>query len=156
MLSGWRGLVYKEWTIQTTINLATGTPETPIYYGATASGSGLTGTIRPNVSGSPYANLKQGYFLNSAAYSQPKGTWGNAGRNSIEGPNLFSMDASMNRTFRLPHRTTLDAQLNASNVLNHVSYSGYNTTFIPGSTSFGAPLGARGMRSMSLQFRVRF
>jgi hypothetical protein len=66
------------------------------------------------------------------------------------------MNATMQRTFRLHDRYTLDAQLSANNVLNHVVYSGYNTTFIPGSPSFGAPLGANGMRSVQLQFRVRF
>ena len=66
------------------------------------------------------------------------------------------MSASMNRTFRLHDRYTLDAQLNAANVLNHVVISGYNTTWIPNSHTFGAPLGAKDMRSVSVQLRMRF
>ena len=156
LMTGWKGAIYKEWTIQTSINAATGLPETPIYAGAIASGTGVTGTVRPNIVGSPYANLQPGYFLNASAYAVPVGTWGNARRDSIQGPNQFSMSAAMNRTFRLHDRYTLDATLNASNVLNHVVISGYNTYYIPGSTTFGAPTGANGMRSMSVQLRMRF
>jgi len=159
LMSGWKGLAYKEWTIQTSINAATGTPLTPIYGGASVTGTGVSGPIRPNVSGSPYANLTPGFFLNSGAYSAPSGAWGNAGRDSIKGPDQFSMNASMNRTFRLHgahDRYTLDAQLNATNILNHVVISGYNTTWIPGSATFGQPTNANGMRTVTVQFRLRF
>jgi trimeric autotransporter adhesin len=165
LMSGWKGAIYKEWTIQTAINSATGLPETPIDAAATASGTGVTGTIRPDVVGSPYASLQAGYFLNAAAYAAPAaGQWGDARRDSIAGPNQFSMSASMNRTFRLHDRYTLDATLNAANVLNHVVISGYNTTWTPpavspvslGNRTFGAPLGANQMRQISVQLRVRF
>jgi hypothetical protein len=62
----------------------------------------------------------------------------------------------MNRTFRLHDKYTLDAQLQASNVLNHVVYTGWNTYWAPGSATFGAPTNANGMRQISLQFRMRF
>lgn len=157
LMSGWKGAIYKEWTVQTSINAGSGLPGTPIYGGATVGGTGVTGTIRPNLAGSPYSNLKPGYYLNPAAYVAPAaGQWGNARRNSIAGPNEFGMSASMNRTFRLHDRYTLDAQLNAANVLNHVVISGYNTTWIPNSHTFGAPLGAKDMRSVSVQLRMRF
>jgi trimeric autotransporter adhesin len=171
LMSGWKGAVYKEWTIQTSINTASGTPLTPIDGGTTVSGTGVTGSVRPNLVGSPYANVQAGYYLSPAAYAAPSGSWGNARRNSIEGPDQFSMNASMNRTFRLHDKYTLDAQLNATNVLNHVVISGYNTTWTPPvlqscgtgggtcsvpSRTFGAPLGAGGMRAISLQFRMRF
>ncbi|HEY4379105.1 MAG TPA: carboxypeptidase regulatory-like domain-containing protein [Acidobacteriaceae bacterium] len=159
LMSGWRGAIYKEWTVQTSISAASGTPLTPIYAGAIASGTGITNTVRPNLIGSPFANLKAGYFLNPAAYAAPAGDWGNVRRDSIPGPNQFSMDASMNRTFRLHgmhDRYTLDAQLNASNVLNHVAFGGYNTSWIPNSTIFGTPSGPKGMRSISVQLRMRF
>ena len=157
LMSGWKGAIYKEWTVQTSINAASGLPLTPIYGGATVGGTGVTGTIRPNVVGSPYASPGAGYYLNPAAYVAPAaGQWGNARRDSIAGPNQFGMSASMNRTFRLHDRYTLDAQVNASNVLNHVVISGYNTTWIANSRTFGAPLGAKDMRSMSVQLRMRF
>jgi trimeric autotransporter adhesin len=156
MLSGWRGAIYKEWTIQTAITAASGMPLTPIYAGAIASGTGVTGTVRPNLVGSPFANVQPGYYLNPAAYAVPVGAWGNVRRDSIPGPYQFSMSGTMNRTFRLHDRYTLDAQLNANNVLNHVVITGYNTAWIPGSPTFGAPSSANSMRSVSIQLRMRF
>ena len=164
LMGGWKGALYKEWTLLAALNAATGLPETPIYAGATASGTGVGGTIRPNLVGSPYANLQSGYFLNANAYAAPVGGWGDARRDSIRGPNQFGLNATMSRTFRLHDRYTLDTQLAANNVLNHVVISGYNTTWIPPSATlgsafisqFGAPVGANQMRSVSLQLTVKF
>jgi hypothetical protein len=94
--------------------------------------------------------------VNINAYAAPSGVWGDARRDSITGPNQFSLNASMARTFRLHDRYNLDARLDTSNTLNHVVYSGWNTTYIPNSTQFGAPTGANGMRSMSITMRLRF
>jgi len=157
LMSGWKGLAYKEWTVSTTITLASGLPETPIYGGAVVSGTGFTGSIRPNVTGvSPYAGLLPGYHLNPTAYSVSSGQWGDARRDSITGPNQFSLNATMQRTFRLTKRYNLSAQIDATNVLNHVTYTGWNTTYIPGSTQFGEPLNANTMRTMQVTMRLRF
>jgi len=157
LMSGWKGLAYKEWTVQTTISLASGTPETPIYGGASISGTGVTGAIRPNLTGvSPYSGLAAGHHLNLNAYSVPSGQWGNARRDSITGPNQFSLNASMDRTFRLHAKYNLETRLDATNVLNHVTFSGWNTQYIPNSTQFGAAVGPNAMRSMSVTMRLRF
>lgn len=157
LMSGWKGAVYKEWTIATAITAATGTPETVICSTCISTGTGITGSVRPNaVASSPYAGAPAGYRLNATAFAAPAGTWGNLRRDSIEGPDEFSMSATMNRTFRLHDKYTLDAQLQANNVLNHVVYTGWNTYWAPGSATFGAPTNANGMRQISLQFRMRF
>jgi len=157
LMTGWKGVAYKEWTIQTTINVASGTPQTPIYGGASVTGTGVSGAIRPNLTGvSPYSGLAPGYHLNQAAYSVPSGQWGNARRDSITGPNQFSLNMSLDRSFRLHTRYNLETRLDAVNVLNHVTYSGWNTTYIPNSTQFGAAVGPNGMRSMSITMRLRF
>jgi hypothetical protein len=62
----------------------------------------------------------------------------------------------MARTFRLSKEYNLDARIDASNVLNHVTYTGWNTTYIPGSLQFGEPLSANSMRKMSITMRLRF
>jgi hypothetical protein len=156
LMSGWRGAIYKEWNVQTTISAGTGLPETPIYFGASAEGAPVTGTVRPTLTGAPIYSAVPGYFVNVNAYGAPAGVWGNARRDSIEGPDQFSMNMMLLRTFRLHDRTSLDAQLTANNVLNHVVYNGYNTTWTAASTTFGAPTSANSMRTVALQFRVRF
>jgi hypothetical protein len=156
LMSGWRGLAYKEWTVSTTIKLASGMPETPIVSGATVVGGGAnSGTIRANYVGGPVHLNSPGVFLNAAAFAAPAaGEYGTARRNSITGPNQFSLNATMQRTFRLSKRYNLSAQLDATNVLNHVMYSGWNTTV--GSTQFGAPAGTNGMRTIQITMRLRF
>jgi trimeric autotransporter adhesin len=156
LMSGWRGAIYKEWTISTSINAATGLPETVICGTCLATGSSAGGSVRANILGSPYAGAPAGFRLNSANFAAPSGAWGVSRRDSIAGPDQFSMNANMQRTFRLHDRYTLDATLNATNVLNHVVYSGWNTSWSPLNKSFGAPAGAMGMRSISLVFRMRF
>jgi hypothetical protein len=155
LMSGWKGLAYKEWTVSTTIKYASGLPETPIVSGAMVAGAANLGTIRANYVGGPVHLNSPGVFLNAAAFAAPAaGQWGTARRDSITGPNQFSLDARMARTFRLSKRLNLSAQLDATNVLNHVVYSGWNTTV--GSPQFGAPGGTNGMRTMQITMRLRY
>ena len=99
--------------------------------------------------------LRRDRSLNPAAYSAPlAGQWGNAGRNSITGPMQFSLNASIGRTFRLKDRLNLDLRVDSTNALNHVSYTGWNTTV--NSSQFGLAAGANAMRSLQTTLRLRF
>jgi hypothetical protein len=82
------------------------------------------------------------------------GFWGTAGRNSITGPSQFTLDTSLNRTFRPSARFFLDAKVAATNMLNHPVFTGWNTTV--NSTQFGVPLTANAMRSLETSLRLRF
>ncbi len=53
LMSGWKGLAYKEWTVSTTIRYASGLPETPIVGGAMVAGAANPGPIRANYVGGP-------------------------------------------------------------------------------------------------------
>jgi hypothetical protein len=154
LLSGWRGLIYKEWTILSVITFGTGLPETPLDPVA-IPGTGYTGIVRANYTGAPvYQSPGPGYHLNPAAFAAPNGQWGDARRDSITGPDQFSLNATMARTFRLHDRYNLDIQLAASNALNHVTYSSWVTSV--GSQLFGTAAGPNGMRSAQLTMRLRF
>jgi hypothetical protein len=56
----------------------------------------------------------------------------------------------------LTDRLNLDLRVDATNVLNHVTFQNWNTTF--GSTQFGLPnpTAANAMRSLLTTLRVRF
>ncbi len=157
LMSGWRGRLLKEWTVLTNIAAGTGLPETPVYFEA-VPGTGFTGTIRPDRTGAPLSsdNTPQANLhLNAAAYVAPTaGQWGSAGRYSITGPSQFSLDASLARTFRPSARFYLDVTLDATNLLNHAVFTGWNTTV--NSTQFGLPVAANPMRSVELRMRLRF
>ncbi len=154
LLSGWRGRAFKEWTVLAQVNAGSGLPQTPVYL-APVPNTGVTGTIRPDRTSAPLYTASAGYFLNSAAYATPaSGQWGNAGRNSIRGPATFTMNAALARTLRLHGNYSLDLRLEADNVLNHATFTGWNT--ITNSTTFGLPASVNAMRSVQLNGRFRF
>ena len=154
LLTGWKAAFVKEWTVATLITAGSGLPETPTIPLPT-SGTGFTGALRPDYTGAPLYNPPAGLFLNPAAYSTPlPGQWGNAGRNTINGPAQFSLNASLGRTFRVNDRLNLDLRLDSANALNHVVFNSWNTTVT--SAQFGLPTSANNMRSVQTTLRLRF
>jgi hypothetical protein len=155
LLTGWKGTLLKEWTMASALTVGTGTPLTPTITGV-VPGTGVTGNLRPNATGASITAAPAGLFLNPAAFQAPaSGQWGNAGRNSITGPKQFSMTGTLQRTFPWGDRYNVDLQVNATNVLNHVTYTGFNTN--TSSTQFGLPTtNPNGMRVLTTTVRVRF
>lgn len=156
LLSGWRGRVLKEWTVLTQVTAGSGLPETPVYL-APVPGTGVTGTIRPDRTSAPLYTASNGYFLNSEAFATPvTGQWGSAGRNSIRGPASFSMNAALARTLRLHGNDSLDLRIEADNVLNHATFTAWNTVWATDSPTFGLPASVNSMRNVQLSGRFRF
>ncbi|GGH04459.1 carboxypeptidase regulatory-like domain-containing protein [Silvibacterium dinghuense] len=158
LMGGWMGRVYKEWTILNTIAAGSGLPETPVYL-ATVPGTGFSGSIRPDRTSAPLYTAPAGRFLNPAAFAAPQsGQWGSAGRDSITGPDQFTFNTSLSRTFRPSQRTYLDIRADATNVLNHAVYASYNVTVDPTTTNslFGVPASVNAMRSLQITARLRF
>lgn len=154
LFNGWRGRAFKDWTITNQLNVGTGLPETPIYLAA-VPGTGFTGIIRPDRTGAPIYRNQGGYFLNATAYTAPAiGQWGDAGRNSITGPDQLTLNTSLARTIRLRDPMNLDIRIDADNVLNHVNFTTWNSTV--NSSTFGLPTSANGMRTLETTLRLRF
>lgn len=154
LLSGWRGAAYKEWTVLVNVGESSGMPETPIDP-VVVPGTSSSGIIRANYAGGAvHGSYGNGVFLNPAAFVAPTTGFGNARRDSITGPSQFGLGGSVSRTFRLHDRFNLDARADVTNALNHVAYSGWNTTV--GQPLFGTANGAGGMRSMTVTLRMRF
>jgi hypothetical protein len=154
LLSGWRGTLFKEWTVMTKLTAGSGLPATPTFLDA-VPGTGVTGPIRPDVTGAPIYAAGPGHFLNAAAYAAPAaGQWGNARRNSIIGPNEFTLDGALARTFRLMGTKNLDVRVDATNPLNHVTYTTWVTVL--NNRTFGLPAATNPMRSLQVTARLRF
>jgi hypothetical protein len=154
LLNGWKGALFKEWTLATTINAGSGLPVTPSFFAPTP-GTGYTGYLRADATGaSPYA-APAGLLLNPAAFTAPAaGQWGNAGRDSMIGPAQFTLNGSLARTFRWGDRMNVDLRFDVNNALNHVTFIGLNT--IVNSPQFGSPNAANQMRSVLTTLRWRF
>lgn len=154
LLSGWRGRLFKGWMFTLNVSEGTGLPLTPTYL-VPEQGTGVVGAVRPEYTGAPLYKAPSGLSLNPAAYAPPPpGQWGDAGRNSITGPSVFTMTASAGRTFRLSDRLSGDLRIDSTNTLNHVTFTSWNTVY--GNAQFGLPTAANAMRSLTTGFIVRF
>ena len=153
LLTGLKGRLVKGWTFTSQLTSGSGAPFTPIYL-TSVRGTGVTGTIRADRTGAPL-QAPPGFYLNPAAYAPPgSGHWGTAGRNSSTGPAQFSLNAGVSRTFPWGERLNLDWRIDATNVLNHVTYATVNA--LVGSPQFGLPTRANAMRKLQTSLRLRF
>jgi hypothetical protein len=160
LMSGWRGRLLKEWTLLGTVSAGSGLPETPIYPVA-VPGTGYTTVVRPSLTGASIYGASGATHINAAAYEAPAtGEWGTAGRDSITGPNQFTLNSSLARTFRPHGKTYLDLTLSATNLLNHPAFTNWDAIWNGASASsqqqFGRPLAAGAMRSLQTTIRLRF
>ena len=155
LLRGWKGALAKDWNFSSSLSLGSGQPLTPIVANRVTSGTGLSGTERAEFLGGSLAPVAPGYGFNPAVFGEPpSGQWGDAGRGIIIGPGSFGFNASAGRVFRLNERRSFDLRFDATNLLNHVVYTNWNTTL--GSTQFGLPAAVGGMRTFQAILRFRF
>ena len=143
------------WQISSILSISSGFPRT-VTTGRDQANTGA-GSDRPNRGGDP--NLPRGdrsidRWFDTSAYSlEPLGTFGNAGRNNVFGPGIFSWDASLLRNFRTGRGTTLQFRAEAFNLPNHPIWAEPNTSFT--SPNFGRISNTR--RPMrELQFGLKF
>lgn len=154
LMGGWRGALFRGWASEFQLNIGSGLPLTPVYFAA-VKGTGVTGNMRPDVTGASITDAPPGLFLNPAAYRLPaEGQWGNAGRNSITGPLQFSLNSSLVRNFLWRDRYSCELRIDAMNLLNHVTVTSWNT--MVGSAQFGLPAAADTMRTIQITLRFRF
>jgi Carboxypeptidase regulatory-like domain len=157
LVQGWKGALLKDWTFTNNISVGSGIPLTPTVGGirAVTGGTGITGAVRANATGLAANDAPAGEPFNFAAFTLPlSGQWGTAGRNTIIGPNQFSLNASLGRVFRVGERHNIDLRFDANNALNHVVFRSFNTTI--GSNNVGLYAGPNAMRSMTATLRFRW
>ncbi len=154
LLTGWKGRLVKGWTFSSQLTSGSGMPFTPVYL-ASVGGTGVTGRSVPT-SPERHRGAPSGFYLNPAAYAPPApGRWGNAGRNSVTGPAQTRTERRHLRgRSRGAAELNLDWRIDASNVLNRVTYAGVNA--LVGSPQFGLPTLANPMRRLQTSLRLRF
>jgi hypothetical protein len=153
LIDGVKGALLKGWTVTSQLTAGSGLPFTPVYL-APVPGTGVTGSLRPTLTGATLTP-PTGYYLNPDAYAPPSvGQWGNAGRNSAIGPAVFTFNAGVARTFQWTERLSFDWRLDFTNVLNLETYTGVNN--IIGGPQFGLPSLANTPRKVLSTMRLRF
>jgi hypothetical protein len=173
--SGFMNQIIGDWQIAGVFSAATGN-----YYTATdivsVSNSDCGGTVgfycsRPARVGDPNGKpCIPGTLFNTCAFADdltipgivPAGTFGDAGRNIIEGPGYKTWDTSFVKQFPINEQKHLEFRAEFFNILNHVNYlfgqfgaiSAEPTPLELGQSGFGFPLSARAPRQ--IQFALKF
>ena len=84
------------------------------------------------------------HWFNPSCYAlQPIGTYGNAGRDSLLGPNLWGVDAALlkdTKVTRISDQFTVQFRAEFFNILNHPTFQNPNSTIFAG-TAFNASAG---------------
>jgi hypothetical protein len=155
LMTGWKGQLVKDWTIMSTIQVRSSSPMTATVGGNQVSAGSVSQTVRADATGIPLQPGPAGLLFDPAAFAVPAaGTWGNAGRDTIPGPLVVSLNASAGRVFRLGERRSMDLQLRSTNALNTVVINRWNTQL--NNNTFGQPTGVSAMRSVTASLRFRF
>ena len=94
-------------------------------------------------------------WFNTSVFARPaSGTFGNAGRNIINGPGLVNLDTAVVRVFRLTERFQLQFRGQAYNTLNHPNFNYPNAT--RDSAAFGSISSAGDPRILEGALRLIF
>jgi hypothetical protein len=149
-----------DFTISGIVQMQSGRPFTvallpEVDNSNTGRGSlGFGGNDRPNVNGNAAAtNQGPAQWFNTAAFSMPAfGTFGNAGRNILEGPGYQNVNLALLKRVPLRGRTSLQLRAEAFNLLNRTNFDLPDNFY--GSPTFGQILSAGSPRH--IQFGARF
>ena len=150
--------IFGDWQWSGNIAFATGMPFTARVLGSfTDVASGVNGTLRANATGQPVSlsDPTVAEWFNTAAFVvPPAGTFGDAGRNTIEGPHTFSVNMAMAKTFTMGDTKAFEVRLQATNVFNNPQFTTIDT--VVNSPTFGRVVGVGGMRKLQFLARFRF
>jgi hypothetical protein len=154
--SGWSGRLLRNWSLSGSITAETGIPLTARVLGNTAElaqTSGV-GSDRADATGEP-VTAGTGYFNLAAFTVPPHGEFGDAGRNTIPGPDMLAVNMAFGRSFQFGDtRRRLEFRFEANNIFNQVSVTNINT--VVNASTYGLPISAAAMRTCDVVMRFRF
>jgi carboxypeptidase family protein len=113
--------VFKGWKTAGTLRLTSGNPFTPLI---SFDNSGTSTFLdRPNVLGDPRSHLSRTELYSAGAFEiPPRGSFGNAGRNSLTGPGLNNLDISISKRFQLTDERYIELRTDVFNLFNHPNF----------------------------------
>jgi hypothetical protein len=124
---GLANLFTRNWHLSTIYQVQSGFPLTISVFGDTANSGVVLGEnpIRADVTGQPIfgagAHTPDAWF-NTAAFATPAAfTFGDAGRNTVYGPGMQTLDFALAREFSLAERARFQFRAEFFNALNHVN-----------------------------------
>jgi hypothetical protein len=159
---GWVSTVLTGWETHGIITLQSGRPFTVALLsdidnsGTGRSILGFGANDRPNVAGNPeISNPTPDRWFNTTAFGfPPPGTFGNAGRNILDGPGFQNVNASLMKNTRLTEGVNLQFRTEVFNLLNHPNFN-LPDNFL-GSPTFGRISSARDPRHIQFGLKLLF
>jgi hypothetical protein len=159
---GFAGKLLNGWETFGIITLQTGRPFTVALLsdidnsGTGRSILGFGANDRPNLVGNPeLSNPTTSQWFNTAAFAfSAPGTFGNAGRNILDGPGFQSVNASLVKNTHFTERVNLQFRAEAFNLFNHPNFN-LPDNFL-GSPTFGRITSARDPRHIQFGLKLLF
>ena len=115
------------------------------------------GLDRPNLLHSPGRGERSAdQWFDTSAFAIPAPyTFGNAGRNILIGPGLFTVDFSVARRFKLSERVYLSFEAQAFNIMNHTNFD-LPQAYVDEPSTFGHIFSAKPPRQLQMAVRLHF
>jgi carboxypeptidase family protein len=151
------------WQVSGVATIQSGNPYTAAVLGnlSNKGGTAAISNLRANATGQPVtlpvAEETTQRFFNTAAFSLPlPGEFGDAGRNTIPGPDLVNFNMSLDRFFTLSQEKGIrgDFRVSSNNIFNTPNWNGLAT--VVNGQGFGRITSVRAMRSVTFMLRFRF
>ena len=163
--------VFGDWQWSGDWAIASGLPFSPQVIGNFSEvNTGTNGTLRPDLTGQPIALPSPSVlqWFNTAAFCSPSSTlrpcplglvppgqfFGDAGRNSIEGPGSLVFDMAFTRVIPMGDVRVLEFRAQMTNIFNTPQFTGIDAN--ASSPSFGQVTSVGSMRKIQMQARFRF
>jgi hypothetical protein len=159
---GWASTLLSGWQTFGIVTLQTGRPFTVALLpeidnsGTGRSALGFGANDRPNLVGDPnLSGRSPERWFNTSAFAFPApGTFGNAGRNILDGPGFQNVNASLVKNTTLSERLNLQFRAEAFNLFNHPNLN-LPDNFL-GSPTFGRISSARDPRHIQFGVKLLF
>ena len=155
LLNGMRGALFKGWTFTSQLTTGSGLPLTPVYLTPVPAPASPARSA-PICTGASTPTLPGGLLSESGGIRGAGGRPLGQRRPQLD-PRPGAVLAERRRRRGRScwgDRLNLDWRIDATNVLNRVTYASVNT--IVGSPQFGLPIGRTTMRKVQTSLRLRF
>lgn len=141
--NSWKNLLIANWQLSTIVTAQSGLPFTPQLSYNPANDGDSRNPVRPswnpNFTGNVILGGANEYF-NPLAFIQPlPGTYGNVGRNVLQGPSLVEADLSLAKRFSLSERVGLQFRAEFFNFVNHTNLNTPNPVVYTAATGGPSP-----------------
>jgi hypothetical protein len=156
--------IFGNWQYSGVATLESGTPYTALILGNVSNnvgGAAPFASLRANVTGAPVtlpaSQQSTLEYFNTAAFTLPApGEYGDAARNTIPGPPVYSFDMSLDKflTFSREKGWNGDLRIESDNIFNTPSFDGLAT--VVNASNFGRVTSVMPMRNIFLTLRMRF